>query len=125
MIEIDNSLVGHSLPVNIKELLRKLISFIDEGKEVAERQIEATKVEKYAPDWIDLKTPETVPKFRSVRNPFLEDVVVRRDGVTVGFILIWCEDGRLSALEQAWVSDDLPKDWPSPDNVYHEVIPRV
>lgn len=38
-----------------------------------------------------------------------------------GEVLLWVTDGRISALEFAWVSDDPPTRWPRPEDV--EVVP--
>lgn len=32
-------------------------------------------------------------------------------------ILLWLKDGRLSALEYAWVTEKLPTRWPRPDEL--------
>lgn len=125
MIEQDETLVGQPLPESTKKLMRYLLSFTDESKEVCELQIENTVIRSFAPDWIDLDTPQSVPQFNSGKNPFLEDTNVYRDGELSDFILIWCKDRRLSAVEQAWVTDDPPEDWPTPENVRFKRISRT
>ena len=40
-------------------------------------------------------------------------------------VLLWIDDGRLSALELSWVSDDPPKEWPAVDQLEVEVDPNI
>lgn len=116
----DPTLIGRPLPDEVKTLMRRVLSFMDEAAEICQQQIQDTVIESFAPDWIDLATPTSTPQFRSAANPFLDYVNVYRNGDVVGFILLWCDDRRLSAIEQAWVSDDPPAGWPAPDDVRFE-----
>jgi hypothetical protein len=43
------------------------------------------------------------------------------DAEVVGTLLVWVEDGRLSALEFGWVTDEMPTSLPSLDAV--RVVP--
>ncbi len=124
MIKQDETLIGCPLPENIRILMRHLLSFTGESKEVSELQIEQAVIQSFAPDWIDLNIPLSVPQFNSGKNPFLKDIVVYRDDEPSDFILLWCEDRRLSAVEQAWVTDEPPEEWPTPEMVRFERIPR-
>lgn len=124
MIKQDETLVGGPLPDNIKILMRYLLSATDEPMEISELQIEQTVVQSFAPDWIDLSTPLSVPQFNSDKNPFLGDIIVYRDGEPTDFIYLWCEERRLSAIEQAWVTDEPPEDWLTPEIVRFERISK-
>ncbi|AXE38069.1 hypothetical protein [Acidipropionibacterium virtanenii] len=121
-MEEDPTLIGRPLPDAVKMLMRRVLSFTNEPEEICEQQIEDTIIETFAPDWINVITPTSTPQFRSAANPFLDYANVYRDGEMVGFILLWCDDRRLSAIEQAWVSDDPPEGWPGPDDVRFEPI---
>ncbi len=38
-------------------------------------------------------------------------------GELVGFLIVWVEDGYLSAFEYPWVTDEPPGTWPDPTQV--------
>jgi hypothetical protein len=47
----------------------------------------------------------------------VDAVVVSRSGETTGFILVWTEGGYLSTIEHAWVTDEMPEEFPSPERL--------
>jgi hypothetical protein len=44
-------------------------------------------------------------------------LVVDDSGAPTGEVLVWIEDGRLSAAEYAWYTDEAPDAWPDPARV--------
>jgi hypothetical protein len=44
-------------------------------------------------------------------------IVTGIGGQPIGEILVWVNNGHLTGLEYAWVTDDPPDEWPSPDRV--------
>ena len=49
---------------------------------------------------------------------FPVDVVVQSSsGETTGFILVWTDGGYLSTIEHSWVTDQMPDEFPSPEDL--------
>lgn len=47
----------------------------------------------------------------------VDAVVASPSGETTGFILVWTAGGYLSTIEHAWVTDEMPLAFPSPDRL--------
>jgi hypothetical protein len=47
----------------------------------------------------------------------VDAVVESPSGETTGFILVWAEGGYLSTIEHAWVTDDMPAEFPPVDRL--------
>ncbi len=47
----------------------------------------------------------------------VDAVVESPSGETTGFILVWTEGGYLSTIEHAWVTDEMPDEFPSPERL--------
>ena len=68
--------------------------------------------------WIyEVKTPNNragvaIPNGLFPARAFVPDRASYR-----GEILLWVKDGHLSALEYAWVTDEAPTRWPTPDEM--------
>lgn len=62
---------------------------------------------------LDLDVPDQLPPASIVDGP----LPVRAIVPDAGEVLIWITSGRLSGLEFAWVTDEPPTQWPSPDEL--------
>jgi hypothetical protein len=70
----------------------------------------------------EMRTPGN-GRIKLPNGPFPAFAYVRTGSEYRGEILLWLKDGRLSALEYAWVSDDLPTRWPRPDEL--DVVSQI
>jgi hypothetical protein len=60
-----------------------------------------------------LRTPNTVAPAPTPDGPVpVRSFVLDRAGETMGELLLWVESGRLSALEYAWFTDEMPQRLP-------------
>lgn len=48
---------------------------------------------------------------------FTDGGVTDRDGAPIGEVILWVEDGRLSAIEHTWYTDERPKSLPDPAQI--------
>jgi hypothetical protein len=72
-------------------------------------------------DWIlDIRSRGEVPEVDVPDGPVPVRAFVPNGAEYRGEILVWVQGGRLSGLEYAWVTDDVPTRWPRPDEI--EVI---
>jgi hypothetical protein len=68
------------------------------------------------PTWLHLEVPGATPavgKDGNVAGCVVED----SSGEATGFLELWMEDGYLSALEHAWVTVEMPEEFPSVDQL--------
>jgi hypothetical protein len=63
---------------------------------------------------LDLDVPESAPVATVADGPLPVRALVANDA---GEIIVWVTNGRLSGLEFAWVTDEPPPGWPSPDEL--------
>ncbi|MEV3904068.1 DUF4926 domain-containing protein [Mycobacterium sp. NPDC050551] len=76
---------------------------------------------RHSTDWIlDIRTPGDSPSADVPDGPLPVRAFVPNADEYRGEILIWVQGGRLSGLEYAWVTDEVPSRWPRPDEI--EVI---
>ena len=81
-------------------------------------QLDAARVTGGLPRFLDLRVPSTVARTHASDGPLPGRAIVRdAAGDLVGEILVWMKDGYLSALEFAWVTDEPPTTWPSPEHI--------
>lgn len=66
------------------------------------------------PTVLDLDVPDGPPPAPVADGPLPVRALLPSDA---GEILVWVTDGRLSGLEFAWVTDEPPDRWPSPDEL--------
>ena len=99
-------------------VLHRILSaeFID-----ADRLREQVGDAKVAKNWadnspsIDIVVPESAERARLEDGPVPVAAHVADDsGEYLGELLIWVTDGRISALEYSWVTDDPPGELPDP-----------
>jgi hypothetical protein len=107
-------------PLTIREgkaIRRVLDAAVFEGAAELLAQIPHAEVVGGKTTWLDLRVPESVP-----RSTFREGHVPVRALVGAddpeGELLLWVKDGRLSALEYAWYTDEEPTEFPSPDVIH-------
>jgi hypothetical protein len=60
---------------------------------------------------IDLHVPDDSPPCDNLPSP-LSFPIADDAGTFTGWLLVWLEHGRLSALEHAWVTDEQPTELP-------------
>jgi len=107
------------LPREVLDVIKALAAEGDTAVAIA-AQADAARAVKVGPTMVEIEVPDTCPKVGIGDGPlpgrfFVHDV----DGRTVGEILLWFNDGRISGLEQAWYTADRPASWPSPDRITH------
>jgi hypothetical protein len=69
-------------------------------------------------DWIlDIKTPNAGPGADLPNGPFPGRAFVPSNEDYRGEIIVWVENGHLSGLEYAWITDEPPARWPRPDEI--------
>jgi hypothetical protein len=64
--------------------------------------------------WLDLRVPDSVQASPFRKGPVPVKAYVGESGE----LLLWVKDGRLSAIEYAWTTDDKPTEFPPPDDVH-------
>jgi hypothetical protein len=69
-------------------------------------------------DWIlDIKTPNADPGVDLSNGPFPGRAFVSSNEGYRGEIIVWVDDGHLSGLEYALITDEPPARWPRPDEI--------
>ncbi|MDI1462493.1 hypothetical protein QEZ54_16095 [Catellatospora sp. KI3] len=104
---------GRPLTDEERAVLRHLLSAPFKGAEVLRDQAEAAMAEGSWADGdgpsIDLVVPESAPAAPLADGLVPVDAAVTGpDGGFAGELLLWLQDGRLAALEYAWVTDEAP-----------------
>lgn len=87
-------------------------------------QVDRTEVVRHwAPESpsIDLHVPDDVPPYEASSSP-LSFGVVDEVGAFTGWLLVWLENGRLAALEYAWVTDEPPAELPPPQHIGEDPV---
>ncbi|WP_156426698.1 hypothetical protein [Mycobacterium sp. IS-3022] len=73
--------------------------------------------------WIlDIKTPHATSGVELPDGPFPARAFVPSEPAYQGEVIVWIENGHISGLEYAWVSDDPPTEWPRPDGM--QIVPN-
>lgn len=109
--------IGRPLTENERAVLRHLLSADVEGVEPLRQQAEVASVEG---SWtagdgpsIDLVVPASAPAASLADGLVpIEADVVGQNGEYAGELLLWLQDGRLAAIEYAWVTDEPPASLP-------------
>jgi hypothetical protein len=117
---------GRPLAPDEQALLRHLLSVPLAGADMLRRQLDT---EIAASPWsgtgpsLDLLVPDSAPPAQLPDGPLpLDATVIGADGEFAGELLIWVENGRLSAIEYAWITDAPPAGLP--DVAATTVAPR-
>ena len=99
-------------------LLRILQSSSFPGRDELVAQVPGTRIAVGPVSFRDFVPDRSVAPSECPDGPVpVRALVEDAGGDPIGWILIWVEDGYLSALEFAWVTDDMPTLFPSPDSV--------
>ena len=81
-------------------------------------QVTSTTVVGGTPTLLDLAVADSVKPSLCPDGPVpVRAFVNGLNGETEGEILVWVEDGYLSALEFAWFTDEVPISLPSPERI--------
>lgn len=68
--------------------------------------------------WIyEVQVNPLTPRVELPNGPFPTHGCVWIANEYQGEILLWLKDGRLSAFEYAWITDEIPLRWPHPDEL--------
>ncbi len=69
-------------------------------------------------DWIlDVKTSNAGSGVDFPNGPFPARAFVPSNAAYQGEVIIWIDNGHLSGLEYAWITDNPPTRWPRPDEM--------
>ncbi|GHJ48752.1 hypothetical protein Cs7R123_60940 [Catellatospora sp. TT07R-123] len=109
---------GRPLTEQERAVLRHLLSAPIEGAQALRDQVEAATAEGAWDDGdgpsLDLVVPASAPAAPLADGLVPVDAAVTGpDGEFAGELLLWLQDGRLAALEYAWVTDDAPTALPA------------
>ena len=69
-------------------------------------------------DWIlDISNPDNSLRSSLPNGPLPTRTYVPNAAEYRGEIIVWIEDGQISGLEYAWITDEPPSRWPQPDEI--------
>jgi len=109
-------MTGDKLPEDVRDLLIEVSRRAGRDGKILLLQVDSAKVVSCSPTWIHVAVPNSVPGVTwsdGVIPMSLNPSVFDDLGEPTGMIYIWVENGRLSALEQPWFTDEPPMTWPS------------
>lgn len=67
------------------------------------------------PTFVDFAVPSSAPRSSVDNGPLkITPNAVTQEGDPAGVILVWVDDGRLSAMEYGWYTDETPVGFPAP-----------
>lgn len=109
--------IGRPLAERERAVLRHLLAAPVEGVEPLRDQVEVASVEGSWSDGagpsVDISVPSAAPAAALPDGVVpIEADVTGADGEYAGELLLWLKDGRLCALEYAWVTDEPPTGLP-------------
>jgi len=103
--------VNRPLSADEKRVILRILDSDFDAAAILRQQIEGAFVTRR---WIeglpsiDISVRKTSPAVPGrVRSPITR-TVIDDSGNAIGFVMLWVEEGRISALEYAWVTDDPP-----------------
>jgi hypothetical protein len=111
--------MGRGLDSNERDVLMKMLAASFDGVVELRNQVSSVVVTGGTfPTWLDLRVAENVQKSNVEDGPIPVSAWACDDaGEEIGTVLVWVKDGRLSALEYGWVTDDRPISFPAPDSI--------
>lgn len=115
-----NSVEARPLNQNERDVLNVVLGAASPEAAALRAQIEVARV---TGRWggspsVDLEVPETFAPAQVASGVLPVDAeVVDESGEPVGEILVWVEEGRLSAIEYAWYTDKAPASLPDADRI--------
>lgn len=77
------------------------------------------------PPFVEFEVTPAAPRASGVSKGLIEGRNTDPDSMVWTHILLWIEDGCISALELSWVSDEAPGEFPNPDQVEVEPPSRA
>jgi len=81
-------------------------------------QIDRATVVGGIPTLLDLEVDGSAPVSMAADGPIpVQALVEGTDGAIEGMLMIWVEGGYLSALEFAWVTDEIPPGMPAAESI--------
>lgn len=98
------------------ELVEKIVRVSTPDSEVFVEQLHVAQGIGECP-FVQFQVPPSAIPSRSVIKGVLEAENVRGDRESYTDVLLWIDDGRISALELVWASEDPPSDFPPADEV--------
>jgi hypothetical protein len=107
--------MGRPLSADEKRVILRILNDDFDGANALRRQVEDAFATRH---WIeglpsiDIMVGESSPAASSPVSSPITRTVIDGSGNPVGFMILWVEEGRISALEYAWVTDDPPTHLP-------------
>jgi hypothetical protein len=99
-------------------LMKVLDGAAFDGAAELREQVGMAKVVRAEPTWLYFEVGEGASAVTTLNGPIPVTALVNDiDGAAVGELLVWTTKGRLSALEFAWVTDEMPSSLPDPDAI--------
>lgn len=109
---------NHRLSRDMLELMSGLFVNLGPSAVVLRQQLEAARVLRYGSTMVDIEVPSEVARVDLPNGPLpFRATVLDGSGQCVGELLVWIREGVIIGLEQAWVTDDTPTDWPTPERI--------
>ena len=102
---------------NDARVLRKILRAVPDGAHLLDQIAAARVKDDSTPTFLSLIAPAPLKAAGFKDGPLAGRFPVTNNGTIVGEILVWLEDGRISGLEYAWVSDEAPSGLPVANDV--------
>jgi hypothetical protein len=104
------------LSAQVRGVLNRVLYQSDfPGRDELAEQVSSVSVVGGPVTMLDLRVNRSTPPSVFADGPILVSVEVSDEsGAPIGELLVWVNDGRLSALEFAWWTDEPPRQLPSP-----------
>jgi hypothetical protein len=113
---------ARELSANERATLRQILrgaSFA--GASALSEQIDRAKVVGGIPTLLDLEVDGSAAASAAPDGPIpVEALVEGTDGAIEGMVMVWVTGGYLSALEYAWVTDEVPRGMPPAESIRAE-----
>lgn len=114
--------VSHSnevgLPERVRALLGELARRMGSSGEALGLQADAATADGATATWVDARVPEWVARGDWSDGPIpISALVLDSSGEMAGTVHVWVEAGALTAIEQGWVTDFAPTEWPTLDRL--------
>lgn len=109
------------LGTEIVALVKHMTSHLGHARGVLVRQAEAAIVGRYSATMLDIVVPSNIETVDLRDGPTPGRSPVYEGEELVGELIVWIQFGRIVGLGQAWYTDQLPKEWPSVNQVLVQV----
>ena len=98
----------------LQAVIAHISEALPECAALIQAQAAAASVVADSPTMLDVEVPESARPIPLQDGPVPVRAIVYDDiGRPVSEILIWVRGGKLIGLEQAWVTDEPPTEWPT------------